>query len=112
MISTEKLVPGDLFEIGNDQVLPCDAVLMQGLCLIDEASLTGESVPIHKSQLPDNKEQFSETEKAHLLYSGTYCLISDAIETPGSKALGLVLQTGFNTSKGLLIRSIMFGKSE
>lgn len=47
-----------------------------------------------------------------MIFSGTHCLVSDSLDSTGGKALGLVLQTGFNTSKGLLIRSIMFGKSE
>ncbi len=108
VISSEGLLPGDIFEVEGKRQLPCDAVLMEGQCLIDEASLTGESVPMHKTQLPATEAQFSETEKGHLLYSGTTCLTSESIDDPSKPALAMVYQTGFNTSKGLLIRSIMF----
>lgn len=107
-ISSEDLVPGDVFEVDGKKQLPCDAILIEGQCLIDEAALTGESVPMHKTPLPATEAAFSESEKGHLLYSGTTCLTSESIEDPSKPAVAMVYQTGFNTSKGLLIRSIMF----
>jgi cation-transporting P-type ATPase 13A2 len=42
-VTSENIVPGDIILIENDMKLPCDCILIQGNCLIDEASLTGES---------------------------------------------------------------------
>lgn len=45
-MSTE-LVPGDVIAIpANGMVMPCDAVLVQGTCIVNESMLTG-CVPIH-----------------------------------------------------------------
>ena len=65
-ISSEELVPGDMFEVKQSEQLPCDAILIEGQCLIDEAALTGESVPMHKTQLPATNADFSESEKGHM----------------------------------------------
>lgn len=109
-INSTELVPGDVFEVNPNQKLPCDAVVAEGQLLIDESALTGESVPMHKTQVPNNAALFSEKEKAHILYSGTLCLTSESAEHPNDPALAVVLQTGFNTTKGLLIRSIKFNE--
>lgn len=45
-MSTE-LVPGDVIVVpANGLVMPCDAVLVQGTCIVNESMLTG-CVPIH-----------------------------------------------------------------
>jgi magnesium-transporting ATPase (P-type) len=88
--------------------LPCDAILLEGQCLVDESALTGESVPMHKVQLPNNLNLFTEDEKSHLLFSGTRCLTSEKFNEISKPALAVVHQTGFSTSRGLLIRAIMF----
>jgi predicted P-type ATPase len=109
-ISSTELLPGDVFEVNANEKLPCDAIVAEGQLLIDESALTGESVPMHKTQVPKNASLFSDKEKGHILYSGTLCLTSESIEHPNDPALAVVLQTGFNTTKGLLIRSIKFNE--
>ena len=48
--STE-LVPGDVIKIDR-LVLPCDLILIAGSAIVNEAILTGESIPVMKTQLP------------------------------------------------------------
>ncbi len=47
-------MPGDIIDIPYNEIMPCDIVLLNGTCVLDEAMLTGESVPIIKSSLPNN----------------------------------------------------------
>lgn len=71
--------------------------------------LTGESTPIIKSHIPNTKKVFDpKVDKKYILYAGTKIVQKRAIG--GSKVLGLVLSTGFNTEKGNLIRSILYPK--
>eukprot|EP00392_Amoebophrya_sp_AT5.2_P004320 g4328.t1 len=61
--------------------VPCDLVILKGTAVVNEASLTGESVPQMKDELPpkalaggDSKEDpydMHGTDKVHTLYSGT-----------------------------------------
>ncbi|VDM57409.1 unnamed protein product [Angiostrongylus costaricensis] len=47
-ISTDELVPGDIFFVPANGVVHCDAILMTGTAIVNESMLTGESVPITK----------------------------------------------------------------
>ena len=51
MVSSAELVPGDLLLINNRSKLPCDCILVKGSCIMNEAILTGESIPINKTSL-------------------------------------------------------------
>lgn len=45
MISTSLLVPGEIIIIPKSGcVMPCDAVLLNGLCIVNEAMLTGNNL--------------------------------------------------------------------
>ena len=46
------LVPGDLIKVPESTVLPCDFILLSGTCIVNESMLTGESVPIFKTSIP------------------------------------------------------------
>lgn len=107
-IDSSELVPGDIIEVTPDEKVPCDLVLLEGQCLIDESLLTGESVPMLKNQLPRNDDLFSDNNKEHIIYAGTYCITSVNSKSKKQPAKAVVYQIGFGTTKGRLIRSIMF----
>ena len=44
-------MPGDIIKIENNMTVPADSILIRGSILVDESSLTGESLPIHKQEL-------------------------------------------------------------
>ena len=49
-ISSIDLVPGDvvLIPVSGNAMMEADAVLIEGTCVVNEAMLTGESIPITK----------------------------------------------------------------
>ncbi|XP_078523501.1 putative cation-transporting ATPase 13A4 [Lissotriton helveticus] len=114
-VESHNLVPGDVIILtGNKLYLPCDAVLINGSCIVDEGMLTGESVPVTKMPLPEAdspmpwKEYSGENYKRHILFCGTNLIQSKASASGPARAV--VLQTGFNTAKGDLVRSILYSR--
>uniref|UniRef100_A0A8C4DJ75 Polyamine-transporting ATPase 13A3 n=1 Tax=Dicentrarchus labrax TaxID=13489 RepID=A0A8C4DJ75_DICLA len=112
-MSTE-LVPGDVIIIpANGMIMPCDAVLIHGTCIVNESMLTGESVPVTKTNLPSSDEEAArsydmEEHKRHTLFCGT-----QVIQTrfyAGELVKAVVVRTGFSTEKGQLVRSILYPK--
>ncbi|KAF7669773.1 hypothetical protein LDENG_00124350 [Lucifuga dentata] len=112
-MSTE-LVPGDVIVIpANGMIMPCDAVLVHGTCIVNESMLTGESVPVTKTSLPSSGEEGARTynmeeHKRHTLFCGTH-VIQTRFYT-GELVKAVVVRTGFSTEKGQLVRSILYPK--
>ncbi|KAE8294095.1 putative cation-transporting ATPase 13A3 [Larimichthys crocea] len=117
ILSTD-LVPGDLMVIpSNGTIMPCDAVLVSGTCIVNESMLTGESVPVTKTNLPNpvsgGREESdsaynTEEHKRHTLFCGTH-VIQTRFYT-GELVKAVVVRTGFSTAKGQLVRSILYPK--
>uniref|UniRef100_A0A8C8S3S4 P-type ATPase A domain-containing protein n=1 Tax=Pelusios castaneus TaxID=367368 RepID=A0A8C8S3S4_9SAUR len=77
-LESHYLVPGDILVLeGKKHSLPCDAVLIDGGCIVDEGMLTGESIPVTKTPLPhmENttswKRHSGEDYRRHVLFCGT-----------------------------------------
>ena len=111
-ISSLELVPGDILEIPENQIIPCDIILLNGATIMNESMLTGESVPISKIPLPYNNFKFNpyEENKNSILFAGTCCMEARYYSKEKFPVLGLVYRTGFSTMKGQLIRSILYPK--
>ncbi|VDP90635.1 unnamed protein product [Echinostoma caproni] len=112
-VDSTDLVPGDILDIPrNGCVMHCDALLLSGNCIVNESTLTGESVPVTKTPVP----QQSNTEEVinihsmarHVLFSGTS--IIQTRNYADERVLAVVARTGFRTAKGELVRSILFPK--
>lgn len=110
-VSSEELVPGDLIEIPKETRMPCDCILLAGGAVVNEAMLTGESIPVVKAPLPDLPNIYnSDEDKKYTIYSGTEVLQTKDPDA-NSKTVGVVTRTGFATLKGSLIRYILYPKA-
>uniref|UniRef100_A0A8C4V622 Cation-transporting ATPase n=1 Tax=Falco tinnunculus TaxID=100819 RepID=A0A8C4V622_FALTI len=114
-LESHHLVPGDMLVLKEGKtLLPCDAILISGQCVVNESMLTGESTPVTKTHLPqaDNIKPWrmhcAEDYKKHVLFCGTEVIQTKADDRGVVKAV--VLRTGFNTAKGDLVRSILYPK--
>ena len=58
-INSKDIVPGDLIEVKNNWSVPCDCILINGSCIVNESMLTGESIPIIKTPIPYNDKTFN-----------------------------------------------------
>jgi len=77
-ISSINLVPGDVVILNEGEKVPADArVIHTDNLQINESSLTGESVPVHKytSRLESNKQIF---EQDNMVFQGTYVISGTA----------------------------------
>lgn len=82
-IKSDQLVPGDLVNIvRSDHNIPCDILLIKGSCIIDESTLTGESIPQMKEPIEDIDDDDRvldiNQDKLHILFGGTKVLQHNA----------------------------------
>lgn len=120
-VNSSELVPGDVYEVSDPalNILPCDSVLLSGDCIVNESMLTGESVPVSKVPatqktmlqllLDFQNTQISSQVSKSFLFNGTK-IIRTRIPHGQSAALAMVVRTGFSTTKGSLVRSMVFPK--
>ena len=122
-VTSTELVPGDVYEASDPSLtqFPCDSLLLSGDCIVNESMLTGESVPVSKTPATDESlEQLNLKAPTmapevgrHFLFSGTKIIRARRPqEGPDDEAVALakVVRTGFNTTKGALVRSMLFPK--
>ncbi|KAI5293988.1 hypothetical protein KEM52_004903 [Ascosphaera acerosa] len=124
-ISSKELVPGDVFEISDPSLsqVPCDCLLLSGDAIVNESMLTGESVPVSKTPATSDTLEGLDLRgpsvginvAKNFLFAGTKIIRARRPQSSGSngdEAIGLamVVRTGFNTTKGALVRTMLFPK--
>uniref|UniRef100_K3W617 P-type ATPase A domain-containing protein n=1 Tax=Globisporangium ultimum (strain ATCC 200006 / CBS 805.95 / DAOM BR144) TaxID=431595 RepID=K3W617_GLOUD len=110
-IHETELVPGDVVVVVPGPMV-ADLLLLSGACVADEASLTGEALPVNKEPAMGAgvlTEVDARTHyKASFLHAGS---IITRVREASDECRGIVLSTGFSTGKGELFRSIIFPKT-
>lgn len=122
-VDSSDLVPGDVYEITDPALtqFPCDSLLLTGDCIVNESMLTGESVPVSKTPSTDETLALLDLSASsvhpevakHMLFAGTKIVRARRPQEgkdDEAAALALVVRTGFNTTKGALVRSMLFPK--
>uniref|UniRef100_A0A3Q4HZ88 ATPase 13A3 n=1 Tax=Neolamprologus brichardi TaxID=32507 RepID=A0A3Q4HZ88_NEOBR len=107
ILSTD-LVPGDVIVIpSNGTIMPCDAVLVSGTCIVNESMLTGclavIKVKLHNILLTVKLRGDGSKNSRPVTSSSTL-----VFQLYKSRVCARVL--GFSTAKGQLVRSILYPK--
>lgn len=130
-IQSDKLLPGDLVSLGrtkDDGGVACDLLLVEGTAILNEAMLSGESTPVLKDSIQlrpkDAAVEPDGVDKNAFVWGGTKVLqvthssnkeddvdntlASGVKPPPDNGAMAVVVKTGFETSQGSLVRTMMF----
>ncbi|HEY5585943.1 MAG TPA: cation-translocating P-type ATPase [Ruminiclostridium sp.] len=92
-IPAEELVPGDVLVIEAGDKIAADAAIFESHSLhVDESLLTGESVPVEKHALKNNRAVIDPFDKKSSVYMGTI--------VTGGRAKAIVYATGMKTEMG------------
>ena len=94
LIPARELVPGDLVEVEAGDHIPADSRVTWHTSnfAVQEASLTGESTPVNKTDIALEEKDIPLAERANILYLGTAVV--------SGKARAFVVETGMQTELG------------
>jgi cation-transporting ATPase 13A1 len=128
-VQSDKLLPGDLVSVSRtkeDSGVACDMLLVEGTAIVNEAMLSGESTPLLKESIqlrPSDVPLDTEgLDKNSFLWGGTKVLqithgnaeqekpkLASGVPTPPDNgAMAIVIKTGFETSQGSLVRTMIY----
>ncbi|MGI6247854.1 MAG: cation-translocating P-type ATPase [Acutalibacteraceae bacterium] len=93
MVKAEEIVPGDIVILDAGDIVPADIRLLESSNLkAEEASLTGESVPVEKDALFATEEALGIGDRTNMIFSST------ALTYGHGK--GIAVETGSRTEVG------------
>ncbi|KAL0037175.1 hypothetical protein WJX79_003951 [Trebouxia sp. C0005] len=110
-VSSRVLVPGDVVVL-LPGTTTCDMVLLQGNCLVEESSLSGEAAQVRKSsfvaQSDDKQHSYHpETHHSWTIHAGTVVQQVWADGDTDEEVLGMVVRTGLRSTMGNMLRQIV-----
>ena len=98
-IPARDLVPGDVILVHTGDKIPADARLLEAINLqIEEASLTGESVPVEKRISPPVDRESALGDRLNMAYAGTAATYG--------RGRGVVVATGMETEFGKIAQML------
>ena len=104
-VPARELVPGDIVFLETGNFVPADVRLIEAVNLrIDEAALTGESVPVEKNAAGVMDSDATLGDRKNTAFSGT-------VVTYG-RGKGVVISTGMFTQLGLIATMLQSVESE
>ena len=99
VVQSRELVPGDIVVLDTGDYVPADLRIVESANLkSQEASLTGESVPVDKNTETIDDEKVSLGDRTNMLFSSS-------LITYG-RGKGIVVETGMNTEVGKIAKII------
>ena len=97
-IPSREVVPGDIIVLRTGDRIPADARILEAANLkVDEASLTGESVPVEKVSVPLAGDR-EVAERRNMAYMGTAVVYG--------RGVGVVTATGMKTEFGTIAQML------
>ncbi|HMQ34432.1 MAG TPA: HAD-IC family P-type ATPase [Chloroflexaceae bacterium] len=98
-IAARELVPGDVIVLRAGARVPADARVVEAVNLqLDEAALTGESLPVAKQTAPLGDERLGVGDRTNMVYAGTAVtygrgaalVVATAMETEFGRITGML----------------------
>jgi len=104
-VNVEELVPGDIVLLEAGDAIPADGRLLESASfMVNEAALTGESVPVEKDVHGLDKDEVPIAERHNMVFMGTYAT--------GGRAKAVVTSTGMNTELGKIAQMLDEGEPD
>jgi P-type Mg2+ transporter len=104
-IARRKIVPDDIVRVSAGDLIPADGRVLEARDLyVQQAALTGESLPVEKSAHPGDGSQMKGPDAPHLVFMGTSVI--------SGTATVVILATGSRTAFGAIAERLAMRPQE
>ncbi|KAL1407292.1 hypothetical protein Q8F55_006713 [Vanrija albida] len=99
-IAVDEVVPGDIIQVKNGDIIPADGRVLDGVSNLecDEAFLTGESLPVAKQSEPVDEENCPVGDRVSMVFSGA--------QVTKGRSFAVVTATGMETEIGTIAKAL------
>ena len=98
-IKNKDLLPGDILYLKSNDYVPCDCVIIEGKCLVNQNNTTGNLDILKKTAIANNNQKFNyQTNKTNILLHGMKVVKTFSKIKEGYISV-LCINTGPNTFK-------------
>ena len=113
-IKSENIVPGDIvilkpLEDETEIYIPCDGIILEGFCTVNESDLTGENTLVLKKEmsLTNNKNEYFDylKHKNSFLFQGTKIDSLYSSQNKEETIKMMATDIGFNTYRGNMLKN-------
>ena len=102
------VLPGDIIYLKENDLVPCDCLIIEGQCIVSESYLTGNLNTHRKRSLENNNEKFNyKYNNINILYHGMKILKINSKSNEGFISV-LCINTGANTYKANHYSNILY----
>ena len=102
------LLPGDIIFLKENDLVPCDCLILEGECIVNESNSTGSLDIFKKTSLENSNDQFSyEMNKISILYHGMKIIKTFSKSNEGYISV-LCINTGPNTYKANQYSNVLY----
>ena len=107
-IKNIDLLPGDILFLKTNDYVPCDCLILEGECIVNQSHLTGSFDMLKKTSLQNNNEQFDyKLNKNSILYHGMKIIKIHSKSNQGYISV-LCINIGSNTFKANQFSNILY----
>lgn len=110
-VEAKTIVPGDsilLEKSSNDEpiIVPCDGVILEGYCTVNESDITGENTLVLRKELKNENELFNyQKDRDSILFQGTSISTLYSSKAKKEQIIMLATNTGYNTYRGNMVKN-------
>ena len=107
-IKPQELLPGDIIFLKANEFVPCDCLIIEGECIVNESNLTGKLNVYKKTALKDSGEYFNYKQaNFNILYHGMK-ITKTYSKTNDNYISALCINIGPNTYKANQFSNILY----
>ena len=111
-IYNNEIIPGDVLLLREEDIIPCDGVILEGECILSTNYLLGNSDPILRSSLESNDNYFNYVKnKKNIIFHGMK-IIKIYTKNNSKEITVLAINTGPNTFKANLFSNLIIKRKD